>query len=138
MKRLVGIDVGTKRVGIAITDPLRVITQPFGTFSPPETAFIALQTLLQTEAIEAFVVGWPLTEDGQEGEATQMVERFLEKLGKTCPNVPIIKWDERYTSELAKETIRFSGLKAKARRERSRVDRMAAAILLQDYIASLN
>ncbi|MDQ7041251.1 MAG: Holliday junction resolvase RuvX [Rhodothermus sp.] len=132
--RLVGIDYGQKRVGLALADPLRVIAQPYGTYAPEEALHV-LQQLHATDGIETLVIGWPLTEAGTEGKATQQVARFIRRLEQRLPGVRIVRWDERYTSELARERLREVGGRRKKRRDRGRVDQMAAAIILQEYLA---
>ncbi|SHL00565.1 Holliday junction resolvase RuvX [Rhodothermus profundi] len=131
--RVVGIDYGRRRVGLALADPLRIIAQPYGTY-PPEEALRVLQRLHAEEGIETLVVGWPLTEAGTEGAATRQVARFIRRLERLLPGVKIVRWDERYTSELARERLREVGGSRKKRRERGRVDQMAAAIILQEYL----
>ncbi len=131
--RLVAVDYGKKRVGLAVADPLRIFARPFGTFAPGE-AVAALQRLHADEGIETLVVGWPLLPDGSEGEATTWVQAFIERLRAALPGVEIVRWDERYTSVRAKEAIRAAGARRKARRDKARVDAAAAAILLQEYL----
>jgi putative Holliday junction resolvase len=133
MKRLIGIDYGKKRIGLAQTDPLRLFAQPIGTFSPDEIMAV-LQNIILTDGIETFVVGLPLQLDDSEGEAVLKVRAFTQKLSTQFPEIPIIEQDERFSSEMAKDMILASGLKKKARRDKSRVDRTAATIILQDYL----
>ena len=131
--RIVAVDYGKKRVGIAVADPLRLFAQPYGTYAPAE-AVAALQKLQAEEGIETLVVGWPLLPDGSEGAATEWVRAFIGRLRKALPGVAIVRWDERYTSVRAKEAIRAAGARRKARRDKARVDAAAAAILLQEYL----
>lgn len=135
MSRIVAIDYGTKRIGVAISDPLKIIAQPYGTYSHDEI-WDVLSKLAQ-EGIETLVFGWPLTEMGEESEATERVRNFMEHVAKRFPDLQLDTWDERFTSVEAEEAIRSSGLRMKARREKARVDRTAAAILLRDYLARL-
>ncbi len=134
--RVVAVDYGTRRVGLALADPLRVIAQPYGTYAPEE-ALRVLQQLHAREGIDTLVIGWPLTEMGTEGEATRRVERFIRRLRRLLPGVQIVRWDERYTSELARERLREVGGPRKKRRDKGRVDQMAAAILLQEFLEQL-
>ena len=129
--RLVGVDYGTRRVGLALADPLRLFTQPLGTY-PPAEALTVLKTLHAREGVEAVVIGWPLMLDGTEGAATEAVQAYINRLRKILPEVELIKWDERFTSKMAATALRNSGLKRKARREKARVDAAAAALLLQE------
>ena len=131
--RVVAVDYGTKRVGLATADPLRLFAQPHGTFTP-DGAVEALRAMRAEEGLEAVVVGWPLTLEGEEGEATERVQAFVNRLRRALPDVRLVKWDERFTSEMAKEAIRAAGTARKARRERGRIDAAAAAIILQDYL----
>ncbi|WP_457654264.1 Holliday junction resolvase RuvX [Rhodocaloribacter sp.] len=133
LPRIVAVDYGKKRVGLAVADPLRIFARPFGTFAPEE-AVAALQRLHADEGIETLVVGWPLLPDGSEGEATVWVQAFIERLRAALPGVAIVRWDERYTSVRAKEAIRAAGARRKARRDKARVDAAAAAVLLQEYL----
>lgn len=131
--RLIGIDVGKKRVGIAQTDLLKTIASPVGTFSPREV-FSEIKNITETDSVEKFVVGWPLSTRGEEGTATEMVAKFIKKLQKAFPNIDVVKIDERYTSNKARELMIEAGVPKKKRQEKGRVDRIAAAIILQNYL----
>lgn len=131
--RLVGIDVGKKRIGIAQTDLLKTIASPVGTY-PPDKVLNELQAILAQSPIDAFIVGWPLTTSGEEGAATNMVNNFIKKLSKKFPDIPIHKVDERYTSTRAMQAMIEAGVPKKKRREKERVDRIAAALILQQYL----
>lgn len=131
--RLIGIDVGKKRVGIARTDLLKTIASPVGTF-PPHKVIPELKNISQKDTIEKFVIGWPLSTQGEEGSATQMVEKFIKKLRNAFPDIEIVKVDERYTSNKARELMIEAGVPKKKRQEKGRVDRIAAAIILQNYL----
>lgn len=131
--RLIGIDVGKKRVGLAQTDLLKITASPVGTFSP-ENVFVQISKIIQSAPVDRFVVGWPLSPGGEEGQATQMVNEFITKLSKSYPDIPIVKVDERYTSKKARDLMVETGIPQKKRRERERVDRIAAAIILQKYL----
>jgi len=131
--RVVGVDVGTKRVGIAVADPLRLFATPHGTFSPDE-ALDALQGLADEKGIETVVVGWPLTEAGEEGEATDMVQAYAERIEGALASVDVVRRDERFTSEIAKDLLRQAGVSQPGRYDKGRVDAAAAAVILQDYL----
>lgn len=131
--RLVGIDVGTKWIGLARTDLLRTVANPIGTFTPP-TVFDELEKLVQNDHVQKFVVGWPLTPKGNEGEATKMVERFITRLKLHFPEIEIAKIDERYTSKEAVAAMVEAGVPKMKRRESDRINRAAAAIILQKYL----
>lgn len=128
-----GVDVGTKRVGVAVADPLRLFARPHGTYAPDE-ALDVLRTLRAEEGIDRIVVGWPLTEDGTAGEATEMVEAYVERVRETLGNVKIAREDERYTSEIAKDLLREAGVSQPGRYDKGRVDAAAAAVILQGYL----
>jgi putative Holliday junction resolvase len=133
--RLIGIDVGKKRVGIAQTDLLKTIATPVGTFSPEEV-FTEIKKINDQFPVEKFVIGWPLSLSGEEGSATQMVEKFIKKLRNSFPDIEIVKIDERYTSNQARTLMVEAGIPQKKRKEKGRVDRIAAAIILQNYLDS--
>lgn len=135
--RIIGIDVGTKRVGLAQTDLLKMIASPVGTFTP-EDALIKLSEITSSDKVEMFVIGWPLTPQGEEGPSTQMVQLFIEKLTKTFPDIPITKVDERYTSNRAREIMVEIGIPKKKRKNKKRVDQIAAAVILQSFLDSKN
>ena len=131
--RRVGVDVGTKRVGLAVSDPLQLFAQPHGTYSPDE-ALDELARLAEGEGIDRVVVGWPLTEDGGEDEATEMVRAFVDRIEETLADPTIARSDERYTSERAKELLRRAGVSQPGRYDKGRVDAAAAAVILQDHL----
>lgn len=131
--RLVGIDVGKKRIGIAQTDLLKTIATPVGTFSP-KVVFLTLREIFAQSKVEKFIVGWPLMPDGNEGDAILMVKEFIKKLTKEFPDTPIEKMDERNTSTKAMQLMVEAGISKKKRREKERVDRIAAAVILQHYL----
>ena len=135
--RIVGVDVGTKRVGLATSDPLRLFAQVEGTY-PPDEALGTLKTLNSEEGIDVVVVGWPLTEEGEEGEATEMVEAFVERLREALGPIPVERRDERYTSKMAKDLLRRAGVSQPGRYDKGRVDAAAAAVILQDYLDSMS
>ncbi|MFV1883213.1 MAG: Holliday junction resolvase RuvX [Balneola sp.] len=131
--RLVGIDVGKKRIGIAQTDLLQTIASPVGTFSPEEV-FPHLKKITEQSAVEKFIVGWPLMPDGSEGSSIDMVKEFIKKLENEFPGIPVHKADERNTSTKAMRLMIEAGVSKKKRREKERVDRIAAAVILQNYL----
>lgn len=131
--RIVAVDYGTKRVGLAVADPLRLFAQPLGTY-PPDEAVERLRALHHAEGLAALVVGWPLTPEGEEGAAVARVRPFFNRLRNAFPGVELVAWDERFSSARAKEAIRAAGAGRKARRDKGRVDRAAAAVILQEYL----
>lgn len=133
--RLIGIDVGKKRCGLAQTDLLKTIASPVGTFSPDEI-IQEISRIVGESPVEGFIIGWPLTPNGEEGSATQMVQEFINRLKKIYKDIPIIKIDERYTSNQANDLMLEIGIPKKKRRQKERVDRIAAALILQSYLDS--
>ncbi|PSQ67959.1 MAG: Holliday junction resolvase RuvX, partial [Bacteroidetes bacterium QH_1_64_81] len=128
--RIVGVDVGTKRVGIAVADPLRLFAQTRGTY-PPGEALEALREMSDEEGIDTIVVGWPLTEEGTAEDATDMVESYVDRIREALGEVTVVREDERYTSEIAKDLLRRAGVSQPGRYDRGRVDAAAAAVILQ-------
>jgi putative pre-16S rRNA nuclease len=124
--RVLGIDVGFKRVGISKTDPLQMFAQPVGTFGPAE-ALAELKRIQESDGVALAVVGWPLTEEGKEGDATRMVNRFIRRMRKAVPGLEVHRQDEGYTSEEARSIL--VGKKA-----RGRVDTMAAGLILEEFL----
>jgi|TARA_R100001591_G_scaffold118638_1_gene143251 putative Holliday junction resolvase len=133
--RLIGIDVGRKRCGLAQTDLLQTIASPVGTFSPDEI-IEKIAHIVEESPVEGFIVGWPLTPNGEEGSATQMVQEFINRLKKLYPEMPIHKVDERYTSNQAVDVMLEIGIPKKKRRKKECVDRIAAALILQIFLDS--
>lgn len=133
--RLIGIDVGKKRCGLAQTDLLQTIASPVGTFSPDEI-IDKIAHIVEESQVEGFVIGWPLMPNGKEGEATRMVQEFINRLKNLYPEIPVFKIDERYTSNQALDVMIEIGVPQKKRRKKERVDRIAAALILQAYLES--
>ena len=131
--RIVGVDVGTKRVGVAVADPLRLFAQPHGTYAPDE-ALGVLRDLHDEQGIERVVVGWPLTKEGTAEDATEMVQSYVDRIRDTLGAVPVVREDERYTSEIAKDLLRRAGVSQPGRYDKGRVDAAAAAVILQGYL----
>jgi len=126
-------DYGTKRIGIAVTDPLQIIATALTTLHPDEIwSFLA--DYLQHEQVEVFVVGKPLQMDGSDSESAQHVLGFVRKLKKVYPQIPVEEIDERFTSKMASAAIAQSGKKKSKRQEKGLVDTVSAAIILQSYM----
>ena len=132
--RLIAFDVGTKRIGVAQSDVLRITVTPVGTFSPNDV-FEQIARMVKESPIGGFIVGWPLTPKGDEGQATRMVQSFVDKLTEKYPDISIHKVDERYTSNKAMQVMIEAGVKQKKRRQKERVDQIAAALILQDFLS---
>lgn len=134
--RLLGIDVGGKRVGLARTDPFKTFATPVGTFSPDESFRQIGEQVNLSVPVDGIVVGWPLTPQGERTHATSLVEAYIRKLEKKFPDIPIYKIDERYSSRDARKILVESGVPRKKRQEKGRVDQAAAAYLLQEFLES--
>ena len=128
-----GIDYGTKRTGIAVTDPLQLIASGLTTV-PTGELFDFLADYFQNEEVEKVVVGEPLYPDGNPAQIAHLVVGFVRKLKKKYPELEVVMQDERYTSNAAKEIIMQTGLKKKKRRDKALVDKIAAALILEDYL----
>ena len=135
MARILSIDYGRKRTGIAVTDPLQIIAGGLATVSTSEL-FDWLQTYMQQEPLERIVIGEPRQPNGQPSENLQRVQQFVNRWRKAHPEVPIEYYDERFTSVLAHQAMLDAGLKKKARQDKALVDEISATIILEDYLRS--
>lgn len=133
MKRIVGIDYGKKRVGLAVSDPLMIFASPLETV-PTAKIIEYLKSYTLKEEVERFVIGYPMNMNNRPSEAAQYVDQFLKLLSKAFPNIPVVKEDERFTSVLAMRSLIDSGVKKMDRRDKSAVDKVSAALILQTYI----
>jgi putative Holliday junction resolvase len=133
MSRIIAFDYGTKRIGIAVTDPLQIIATGLDTVHPKDIVDYLKKYLLMEE-VEAFVIGDPKQMDGTPSESAQHVKGFATILKKSFPAVPQHWVDERFTSKLAQQAIMNSGLKKQDRRNKDRVDTIAATIILQYFM----
>ena len=132
-KRIIAIDFGEKRIGIALTDPLMMFAYPLTTLNNDSKIWDNLLKLLSEYSIEKIILGYPLKENGEKSSSTLMVEKFHEEL-KTRTNIPVELFDERYSSDIAKERILQSVKSKKKRRNKGLVDMNAACVILQDYL----
>ena len=133
MKRILGIDYGKKRVGVAVSDPLGIFASPLETV-PTANIINYLKTYTSKEEVEKFVVGYPMNMDNRPSEAAQYVDVFLKQLKKTFPQIPVVLEDERFTSVLAFQSLIDSGVKKMDRRDKAAVDKVSAAIILQTFM----
>lgn len=133
MGRILAIDFGLKRTGIAVTDPLKIIASALTTVPTAEVLDFLKQYCAQEE-VECFVLGLPLHPDGNPAQIAPQADAFAEKLKKLFPEKNIIRQDERNTSNEAKKIILQSGVKKQKRRDKSMVDKIAAALILQQYM----
>ena len=135
MARILSIDYGRKRTGIAVTDPLQIIAGGLATVSTSEL-FEWLQQYLKREQVERIVIGEPRQSNGQPSENLQRVQQFVNRWRKAHPEVPIDYYDERVTSVLAHQAMLDGGLRKKARQDKALVDEISATIILEDYLRS--
>ena len=133
MPRLLSIDYGTKRVGLAVSDPLKIIATALDTVHSKDLLEY-LKKYHEAEQIEKFIVGMPKNLDGSPTDATRHVEIFLKQLKKNFPDIPVFIIDERFTSKIAVQSMIDSGVKKKDRQVKSNVDKISAVIILQDYM----
>ena len=133
MDRIVGIDYGRKRVGVAVSDPLCIFASALETVQSAKIIEY-LKKYAESENVVRFVVGYPVNMDGAPSEAAKDVDVFLKQLAKAFPEVPVTLEDERFTSVLAHRAMIDGGMKAKDRRDKESVDKISAAIILQSYM----
>jgi putative Holliday junction resolvase len=135
LARILSIDYGRKRTGIAVTDPLQIIAGGLATVST-SGLFDWLQQYLQQEQVERIVIGEPRQPNGQPSENLQRVQQFVNRWRKAHPEIPIDYYDERFTSVLAHQAMLDGGLRKKARQDKALVDEISATIILEDYLRS--
>ena len=133
MDRLLGIDFGRKRTGLAASDPLGIFASPLETVHSAKLIDY-IKNYAQSERIIRFVVGYPRNLDGRPSEAAADVDVFLKQLAKAFPQIPVTLEDERFTSVLAHRAMIDGGMKASQRRDKASVDKISAAIILQSYL----
>ena len=135
MGRILGIDYGRKRCGIAVTDPLKIIANGLTTV-PSHTLIEFLQDYTKKESVERIIVGLPKQLNGNPSESMNYITPFLNRLRKVMPDVPVVMYDERFTSTLAHKAMLDGGMKKKDRQNKEIVDTIAASIILNDYLQS--
>src|SRR5664279_4884061 len=133
MARILCIDYGLRRTGIAVTDPLQIISTGLTTVDTPDL-FPFLKKYFLQETVELIIIGQPKNLDNSDTHATPLVEAAIIKLRKEFPQIPIKTVDERYTSKMAKRAMLEMGMKKKDRRNKRNVDEIAATIMLQEYM----
>lgn len=133
MARLLSIDYGKKRTGLAVTDPLQIIAGGLATVFTSEL-FAFLQDYVRRETVERIVIGEPRQADGSPSENLERVKQFVNRWKRALPDIPIEFYDERFTSVLAHRAMLDGGLRKKARQNKALVDEISATILLQDYM----
>ena len=133
MARILSIDYGAKRTGLAVTDPLQIIATGLTTVESKQLIPF-LKDYFAREEVELIIIGEPKNWDDTDTHATVLVEKIIKQLQKNFPAIPITKVDERYTSKMAKDAMLEMGLKKMQRRNKKLVDEIAATILLQEYL----
>jgi len=133
MPRIMAFDYGTKRIGIAVTDPLQIIATGLETVHPKDLIEY-LKKYLVKEVVEKFIVGEPKQMDGSPSQSAPMIKGFVTILKKNFPLVPVEMMDERFTSKMASAVIAQSGMKKADRQDKSRIDIISAIIILQSYL----
>ena len=135
MGRLLAIDYGSKRVGLAVTDPLQIIASPLDTVHSKDVIAF-LKNYDAQEGIESFVLGMPKKLDNTDTNATPLVRQFEKLLKKNFPEKAVYLHDERFTSKMALDAMISGGSKKKDRRQKGNIDKVSAAIILQSYLES--
>lgn len=133
MARILAIDYGTKRVGLAVTDPLQLIASALGTVHSKDVISY-LKNYLQAHEVVCFVVGLPKRLDGSDSQSAAHVEKFVTLLRQNFPEIPVERVDERFTSSIATRSLLEMGLKKKDRAKKENVDMLSAVLILQTYL----
>lgn len=131
--RILAFDYGTKRIGIAVTDPLQIIATGLDTIHPKDIVEF-LKKYLSSEQVELFVVGEPKQMDGTDSQSAPHIKGFITTLKKNFPEIPVERIDERFTSKMASAVVAQSGLKKTDRKNKARLDTISATIILQTYL----
>ncbi len=137
MGRVLAIDYGKKRTGIAVTDPMKMIASRLTTLES-KTVLPFIKEYIQKEEVEAIVIGYPTDMKGNASDSIRFINPFIQRLVKELPDMKVIQIDERFTSKIAFQTMIDAGLKKKDRQNKGLVDGVSATIILQSYLESLN
>ena len=135
MARLLAIDYGLKRVGLAVTDPLQIIASALTTV-PANEVVSYISDYIKTESVESIIVGKPTNLDGRPTDSTEAVEKFVKVLKEKFTSVPILLHDERFTSKMALHAMIAGGSKKSDRRKKGNIDKISATIILQSFMDS--
>lgn len=135
MGRVLGIDYGRKRTGIAVTDPLQIVANNLATV-PTHTLMQFIKEYVGRETVDRIVVGQPSQLNGEPSESMKYITPFVSRLKKELPDISIVMYDERFTSTIAHQAMIEGGLKKSDRRDKARVDAIAATIILNDFLKS--
>lgn len=134
-KRILGLDYGTRRIGIAVSDPLGIIAQPVGVIENSQQVMQSVENFVAEYEAKKIVIGMPFNLKGERGQKAVETERFCMLLEHDL-NIPVIRWDERFTSKISQQTLRTMKVKKKKREIKGTIDSMAAALILQGYLDS--
>jgi putative Holliday junction resolvase len=132
-KRILAIDYGSRRLGVAISDPMNIIAQGLPTLNNDRQVYEQLRIIIRAHPVSCIVVGMPYTLKGESGMKAKEVEEFVERL-RAEVEVPVTTWDERFTSKLAQNAMREMGTKKAKRERKGAVDQIASVLLLQSYL----
>ena len=136
MGRILGIDYGRKRTGVAVTDPLQIVAGNLATV-PTHTLMQFIKDYIARETVDRIVIGLPSQLNGKPSESMNYIKPFVNRLHKELPDVPVVMYDERFTSSIAHQAMIDGGMKNSDRRDKARVDAIAATIILNDYLQSI-
>jgi putative Holliday junction resolvase len=136
LPRILSIDYGSKRTGLAVTDPLKIIASGLAGIHTKDLENFLID-YFKKENVELVIIGHPTNWDGTETHATPLVQAFINRFKKVFPQMPIVKVDERYTSKMAVQSMLESGMKKKSRQNKNLVDEIAATIMLQEYLNTI-
>ncbi|MBQ9556638.1 MAG: Holliday junction resolvase RuvX [Muribaculaceae bacterium] len=136
MGRILGIDYGRKRTGLAVTDPLKIVAGNLATV-PTHNLMQFIKDYIARERVELIVIGQPTQLNGEPSESMKYITPFVNRLRKELPDMPVTMYDERFTSTIAHQAMITGGMKKSDRRDKSRVDAIAATIILNDYLQSI-
>lgn len=137
MGRIIAIDYGRKRTGIAVTDPLNMFAQPLATV-PSHEVIGFLKKYTSQEQVETFVVGDPRTLNNRDSESVVYIKPFIRLLENTFPDITVARMDERFTSRMAFQAMLDAGLRKQQRRDKELIDRLSAVIILQSWLEARN
>lgn len=133
MGRILGIDYGRKRIGLAVTDPLQIFASPLTTVSTHEIENLLIE-YLKYEHVESFVVGYPVQMNNKPSKSVKDIDPFIKRLEKLFPGIPVHRVDERFTSQMAFRTMIDGGVKKRDRQDKAMIDKISASIILQSFL----
>jgi putative Holliday junction resolvase len=136
MGRIMGIDYGRKRTGVAVSDPLQIVAGNLATV-PTHTLMQFIKDYIAHDPVDRIVVGKPTQLNWEPSESMKYITPFVNRLKKELPDMPVVMYDERFTSTIAHQAMIDGGMKKSDRRDKSRVDGIAATIILNDYLQSI-